>query len=73
MAVIPPPLLSFIPPVKGLLAPMEVLLALDTLVPVNSPLAIISLFSLPKGSHRGFTSFSIIFAINPLPPVFRYS
>ncbi|MPN41243.1 hypothetical protein SDC9_188785 [bioreactor metagenome] len=73
MAVIPPPLLSLIPPVSGLLAPMLILFALETVVPVKKPFSIIILFSVPRGSQRGFTSFNMIFAIRPLPPVFKYS
>ncbi len=70
--VVPPALLSFIPPVKGLFAPMDTRLVLTRLVPLKTPGAMISLLSGPRGSHVGGTSALIIVEVSPLPPSPRY-
>ncbi|MBA7572458.1 hypothetical protein ES708_14238 [subsurface metagenome] len=48
-AKVPPLLLSLIPPVKGLFAPIEIRPALEIPRPARGPLLIINLFSGPKG------------------------
>ena len=55
-ATVPPTLLSFMPPVKGLFAPMENREEFTREDPLKNPGAKTSLFSGPSGSHFGGTS-----------------
>src|SRR4030042_1118980 len=68
VAAVPPTLLSLIPPVKGLLAPMESLPELAAVVPVKSPGAITSLLCWPIGLHVGETSLFTTMDVSPRPP-----
>ncbi|KAF5040287.1 hypothetical protein DSECCO2_535060 [anaerobic digester metagenome] len=73
-AAVPPELLSFIPPVSGLLAPTDKRPEFAAFVPANRPGANTNLFLLPNGLQVGSTSSEIIVEVNPLPPrVFHLS
>ena len=65
---LPPELASFIPSVKGLLAPTEIRPELAQLVPPRRPGAKISLLLGPIGEHVGSTSWETIAEVKPLPP-----
>src|SRR5262245_26916801 len=69
----PPTLASLMPPVRGLLVPMETRPEVVTAVPPRRPGARISLFSGPSGSQRGDTSWFKISAERARPPRSAYS
>ena len=65
----PPTLDSFMPCVRGLLAPIETLPSDEALVPARGPVAMTSFASGDNGSMPGETSWLSIFAVRHLPPI----
>jgi hypothetical protein len=53
---VPPQFASLIPEVRGLFPPIDILLALEAIVPDRRPVAMMSLFFLPSGSQVGSIS-----------------
>ena len=64
----PPAFASLMPPVSGLLPPMEMRPLVGAAVPAITPGAITSTLSGPRGSQAGSHSFSRIFAESARPP-----
>jgi len=56
------------PPVSGLLVPMESRPDIEAAVPLNIPGAITSLLSAPSGWHKGGTSLAMMVDVRALPP-----
>ncbi len=67
-AVVPPELLSLIPPVSGLFAPQDIRPDWAAAVPLSNPGAKTNLLLGPKAWQVGITSLATIVEVRALPP-----